>query len=160
MQLPSTFDCTVNKTPRSSSRRLLASINRPIRRGAYRRRFPLASLMRDDNRRLESSRALSLSLSLCLSLSLGEHGEIREDRPSAKWDVIHEMTLPYFFFFLLSAISQQRTFFVTPCARNGASARLSDNGMIVAQWGQLGLEIRVFSVVPLEARGVLKRIVL
>jgi len=156
MQLPPTFDCTVNKTPRSSSRRLLASINGPIRRGGYRRRFPLASLMRDDNRRLESSRALSLSLSL--SLSLG--GEIREDRPSAKWDVIHEMTLPYFFFFLLSAISQRRTFFVTPCARNGASARLSDNGMIAAQWGQLGPEIRVFSVVPLEARGVLKRIVL
>jgi len=32
--------------------------------------------------------------------------------------------------------------------------------MIVAQWGQLALEIRVFSAAPLEARGVLKRIVL
>jgi hypothetical protein len=30
--------------------------------------------------------------------------------------------------------------------------------MIVAQWGQLDLEIRVFSAVPLEARGVLKRV--
>ena len=39
--------------------------------------------------------------------------------------------------------------------------KLSDNRMIVVQWGQLSLETRVFSVfVPLKARSTSKHIVL